>query len=57
MTERLLTVDDVAELLQLSRSTIYRLISQGKLRSTRIASKVRVPESAVEQLIQEGSER
>lgn len=57
MAERLLTVDDVAELLQLSRSTIYRLIAQRKLRSTRIASKVRVPESAVDQLIQEGSER
>src|SRR3954453_19605801 len=49
VTERLLlTVAEVAELLDLDRSQVYGLIRQGELASVRIRSCRRVPVAAVE---------
>jgi excisionase family DNA binding protein len=48
---RLLTVDEVAAAMRLSRSEIYRLVKAGTLpgvRSARLGRGVRVPEPAVD---------
>ncbi len=43
-----LTLNEVASLLRVSRSTVKRLISSGQLAAFRVGSGVRVPLSAVE---------
>ena len=45
---RLLTVDQVAELLQISRWSVYRLIWANDLRSVQIGRCRRVPQEAVD---------
>jgi excisionase family DNA binding protein len=42
MAEPLLTVADVAAVLQVSRSTVYALIRAKKLRAVRVARKTRI---------------
>ncbi len=42
MDERLLNADEVAEILNISRSLVYKLIRRGDLRAVRIASVVRI---------------
>ena len=50
--ERLLfTVEEVAEALALSRSTIYRLLKSGDLVATRIGTAVRIPEQALRRFV------
>ena len=52
--ERLLfTVDEVAEALALSRSTIYRLLHRGDLVATHIGSAIRIPETSVRRFVDE----
>jgi excisionase family DNA binding protein len=52
--ERLLfTVEEVAEALALSRSTIYRLLHRGDLVATRIGSAIRIPETSVRRFVDE----
>ena len=46
--EMLLTVAQVGAIMRLSRSTVYRLIEQGRLPAVRVGRAVRVPESAVD---------
>ncbi len=55
MSERLYTIAAVAELLSLGRSTVYRLIARKQLRVVTVAGRMRVPESAVDELIKEGT--
>ena len=45
--ERLLTVEEVARYLHLSRTTVYRLTWQKVLRTVRVGSRVRIPASSV----------
>jgi len=45
--DRLLTIEQVKERLQVSHETVYRLMRQGKLRSTKIGRARRVKESAL----------
>jgi excisionase family DNA binding protein len=45
---RLLTVDQVAELLQISRWSVYRLIWANDLRSVQIGRCRRVPREAID---------
>ncbi len=45
--EPLLTVDQVAAYLHLSRTTVYRLVWSGSLRTVKVGSRIRVPESAI----------
>jgi excisionase family DNA binding protein len=47
----LLTVEQAAEALGLSRSAVYTLISSGQLRSVRIGSRRRVPIRAVDAFV------
>lgn len=45
--EPLLTVEQVAGYLHLSRTTVYRLIWSGSLRTVKVGSRIRIPESAI----------
>ena len=47
------TIDDAAELLQVSRSTIYRLIDSGRLLAVRVASAPRIPAAALERFVEQ----
>ena len=51
MEQLLLTVDETAEALALSRSTIYRLLKSGDLVATRIGTAVRIPEQALRRFV------
>ena len=51
MQRLLLTVDEVAEALALSRSTIYRLLKSGDLVATRIGTATRIPESSLRRFV------
>lgn len=51
----LLTPMEAAEALRVSRSQVYRLISEGRLPSTRIAGSVRVPRMALQALIEQAT--
>ena len=51
MQRLLLTVDETAEALALSRSTIYRLLKSGDLVATRIGTATRIPESSLRRFV------
>ena len=44
---RFLTVAEVAELMRVSRMTVYRLVHSGELPAIRVGRSFRVPEQAV----------
>lgn len=52
---RFMTVTEVAEMMRVSRMTVYRMIHAGELPAVRFGRSYRVPESAVEQILQTGS--
>ena len=45
---RFLTVAEVADMMRVSRMTVYRLVHSGELPAIRFGRSFRVPESAVE---------
>ena len=45
---RFLTVAEVAEMMRVSKMTVYRLIHSGELPAIRFGRSFRVPESAVQ---------
>mgnify|MGYP000907657031 FL=1 len=49
---RFLTVAEVAELMRVSKMTVYRLVHAGELPAVRFGRSYRVPESAVTALVQ-----
>ena len=49
---RFLTVAEVAELMRVSNMTVYRMVHAGELPAIRFGRSFRVPESAVEHLLQ-----
>ncbi len=51
MAPKLLTVQEVATILRVTPNTIYRWIKRGRLPVVRIGYLVRVPASAIENLI------
>lgn len=51
---RFMTVTEVAEMMRVSRMTVYRMIHAGELPAVRFGRSYRVPESAVEQIVQTG---
>jgi excisionase family DNA binding protein len=55
MIERHLTVAEVAELLGTTDRFPRRLIAERRIRFVRVGRHVRIPESAVRELIAEGS--
>lgn len=49
---RFLTVAEVAELMRVSKMTVYRLVHAGELPAIRFGRSYRVPESAVAAALQ-----
>lgn len=54
--EQLYRVEQVAELMQLGRTRIYEMIARGELRSIRVGSARRIPESALAEWLDRVSE-
>ncbi len=48
---RFLTVAEVADMMRVSRMTVYRLVHSGELPAIRFGRSFRVPESAVAQAV------
>lgn len=46
-----LTVSEVAEVMRVSKMTVYRLIHAGELPAIRVGKSFRVPSAAVQQLL------
>ncbi len=44
---RFLTVQEVAQIMRVSKMTVYRLVHSGELASVRVGRSFRVPERAV----------
>jgi excisionase family DNA binding protein len=51
VNQQLLTIDEVATNLKVSRATVYRLITRGYLQRIKVGSSARFTERSVEQLI------
>ena len=51
MTDKLLTVADLCEYLQVSRSTVNRLVSAGELPVVKIGGSIRFSPAAVERFV------
>ena len=52
--ERLLTVDEVADLLRLSRGSVYHMVSQGRLPCIRLSKRcLRFSQEAIAQVLRE----
>ena len=49
---RFLTVAEVAEIMRVSKMTVYRLVHSGELPAIRFGRSYRVPESAVADALQ-----
>ncbi len=50
--ERLLPTEEVADMLGVSIYTVWRWIKEGKLRAFRPGREYRIPESAIEELLE-----
>ena len=48
---RFLTVSEVAEVMRVSKMTVYRLVHSGELTAVRVGRSFRVPEQAVHQYL------
>ena len=51
---RFMTVTEVADIIRVSKMTVYRLIHSGEMPAIRVGKSFRVPEAAVAQMIQAG---
>ncbi|GAB3617309.1 hypothetical protein GCM10027416_18660 [Okibacterium endophyticum] len=49
---RFLTVAEVAEMMRVSKMTVYRMVHAGELPAIRFGRSFRVPESAVAEAVQ-----
>lgn len=49
---RFLTVAEVAEIMRVSNMTVYRLVHSGELPAIRFGRSFRIPETAVEAVLQ-----
>jgi len=52
--DRLLTIEEVAELLNTKTRFVRRLVAERRIRFTRVGRYVRIPESAVHEFISAG---
>lgn len=50
-TPRFVTVAEVADLMRVSKMTVYRMIHSGDIPAIRVGKSFRVPRSAVTQLV------
>ncbi len=53
-TERLLSPHEFAERLSISRWTVYKMIGDGRIQSIKIGRLVRIPESEVLRIVEQG---
>jgi excisionase family DNA binding protein len=51
---RFLTVAEVAELIRVSKMTVYRMVHAGEIPAVRVGRSFRVPQAAVEELLASG---
>lgn len=51
---RFLTVAEVADLLRVSKMTVYRMVHSGDIPAVRVGRSFRVPQAAVEELLSSG---
>ena len=51
---RFMTVTEVADIMRVSKMTVYRLIHSGEMPAIRVGKSFRVPEASVAQMIQAG---
>lgn len=56
-TPTLYTVQEVADTLRVHARTAYRLITNGEIKAVKIGSQWRIPESALNDYIEEGLNR
>lgn len=54
--ERLLTIQQVMDRLQVADETIYRYIKSGKLRAVRIGGLWRIPSEALDEFLKKGEQ-
>jgi excisionase family DNA binding protein len=54
--ETLLTISEVANVLRVSKMTIYRLVHDGQLPSMRIGKSLRVPVSALDAYLSQAAD-
>lgn len=52
---RLLTPQQFADRLSISRWTVYAWIAEGRIKSVKLGRLVRIPDSEVSRIVQEGS--
>ncbi|MCC3275891.1 MULTISPECIES: helix-turn-helix domain-containing protein [unclassified Arthrobacter] len=50
---RFLTVSEVADVMRVSKMTVYRLVHSGELPAVRFGRSYRVPESAVQKVLRD----
>jgi excisionase family DNA binding protein len=55
--DRLLTVNEVAELMRVSNMTIYRLIKAGEINATRVGRSYRLRQRDVDEYLTKGTAR
>jgi excisionase family DNA binding protein len=55
MLEELLTTEEVANVLRVSRFTVRRWIDRGFLKAVRIGRTIRITKSSVEHLLSQGA--
>ncbi len=53
---RFLTVAEVAEVMRVSKMTVYRMVHSGQMPAVRMGRSFRVPQKAVDDLIAQGYE-
>lgn len=48
------TIQQALEILPIGRSTIYKLVATGELRSIRVGKKLLIPDSAIYEFVERG---
>lgn len=51
--ERMFTVKEAMEVLNLSKSTIYRLVENGTIKAKKIGGSIRIPQAELRRFIHE----
>ena len=54
--KRLLTIEEVAEVLKVSKATVYRLVSEGELPVIRFRGSVRIGPDSLHRFLQDHGE-
>ena len=54
IVDQMLTADEVAQMLRITRATLYKLVKQGKIPAWRVGSDLRFSREAIEKWMQQG---